>query len=357
MPHCRERYIALVTHGPKGLPGVLILWGLRPLSCLFGRIVALRSRLYHTGWIPSHRAGVPVISVGNLAVGGTGKTPVVDALVKQLIKRGLRVAVVSRGYGGSFKGKSGRVTPAGGEVSTPEVAGDEPFLLALKNPDACVYVARKRRFGVAAAEADGAECIVLDDAFQHLAVARDLDVVLLDARNPFGNGLLLPAGLLREPRSALKRADLLILTHSAERDDSLLKESATTVRCRHRLAGSLIDAEGCSVPWSQVAGSRCLAFAGIARPDDFFLALQGKGCVLLQAWPLADHQKYDPALLKRISKASQAADFILTTEKDAVKLKGAGFPRPCLTVPLELAFEQVEILEKSLDKVLQSSAR
>jgi len=357
MSHCRERYIALSMHGPKGLPGSLILCGLRPLSTLFGLIVALRSWLYRIGWLPRYKAGVPVISVGNLTVGGTGKTPVVDALVKQLLKRGMQVAVVSRGYRGSFKGESGRVTPVGdGELATPEAAGDEPFLLALKNPAARVYVARKRRFGVAAAEADGAECIVLDDAFQHLAVARDLDVVLLDARNPFGNGLLLPAGLLREPRSALKRADLLILTHSDELGDSLLKESAT-VRCRHRLADHLLNAEGCSVPWSEVVGSRCLAFAGIARPDDFFRGLQTKGCDLLQSWPLADHQEYDPDLLQRISKASQNVAFILTTEKDAVKLRGIGFPKPCLTVPLELEFEQVEILEKLLDDLLQRYAK
>jgi tetraacyldisaccharide 4'-kinase len=111
------------------------------------------------------------------------------------------------------------------------------------------------------------------------------------------------------------------------------------------------------VPWSQVAGSRCLAFAGIARPDDFFLELRGKGCDLLHALPLADHQEYDPDLLKRISKASQNVDFILTTEKDAVKLKGIGFPKPCLTVPLELEFEQFEIIEKLLDNLLQSYAK
>ena len=353
MSQCRGRYVRLISHGPAGLPGHLLFWGLYPFSLVYDLIVSLRSFLYRTHCFASFRAGVPVISVGNLTVGGTGKTPVVDALVKQLIKRGLKVAIVSRGYGGTFNGRFGRVTPAGdGDVLTAEAAGDEPFLLAMKNPDVSVYVARKRRFGVAAAEAAGAECIVLDDAFQHLAVQRDLDVVLLDARNPFGNGCLLPAGLLREPRRALKRADLIIQTHSEAMTTSLLKD-VETVRCQHRLADYLVNAEGHSVPWSQIVGRRCLAFAGIARPDDFFSKLRDNGCDLSETLPLADHQEYGPDVLKHINQASQGADYLLTTEKDAVKLQGADFPKPCLTVPLVLDFEHLEKIEKLIDNVLE----
>ena len=353
MSKYRQRYINLTTHGPTGLTSQLIFWGLQPFSFLFGLIVSLRSYLYRSRCLPSYKSGVPVISVGNLTVGGTGKTPVVDTLVKQLIKRGKKVAVVSRGYRGSFNGKAGRVSSLGeGDVVDPEAAGDEPFLLAMKNPDASVYVARKRRFGVVAAEADGAECVVLDDAFQHLAVQRDLDIVLLDARNPFGNGCLLPAGLLREPRRALKRADLLIQTHSASVGSSLLTGSET-ICCRHRLADYLLDAEGQCVPWDQIAGRRCLAFAGIARPDDFFSKLRDKGCDLLEAWPLSDHQEYGPDLLERISRMSQDVDFLLTTEKDAVKLQGVAFPKPYLIVPLDLDFEGFEVIEKALDELLR----
>ena len=233
---------------------------------------------------------------------------------------------------------------------TPEAAGDEPFLLAMKNPEVCVYVARKRRFGVAAAEADGAECVVLDDAFQHLAVQRDLDIVLLDARSPFGNGSLLPAGRLREPRRALKRADLVILTHSDAMGNSRFDEREA-LRCRHRLADALLNNEGQYVPWTQVAGRPCLAFAGIARPDDFFVKLRDRGCDLRETLSLADHQEYDPHLLKRISEASKDVEFLLTTEKDAVKLKGSVFPKPLLAVPLILDFENFEIIEILLDKL------
>lgn len=353
MSQYRERYIALMLHGPKEFSEYLLFLGLWPLSCLYGLVVSFRKFMYRIGWLASYRAAVPVISVGNLSIGGTGKTPVVDALVKQLVRRGLKVGVVSRGYRGAYLGNSGRVTPAGGgEVLTPEAAGDEPYLLAMKNPDARVYVARKRRFGVVAAEADGAECIVLDDAFQHLAVQRDLDIVLLDARNPFGNGCLLPAGFLREPAQALQRADLLIQTHSDEVDNSPLRVSET-VRCRHRFAEYLIDAKGKNIPWEQIIGRRCLAFAGIARPDDFFVKLRDRGCDLHDAWALADHQEYGPDLLNRINKASQNVDFLLTTEKDAVKLQGNVFAKPCLIVPLELDFEPVGVIEKSLDNLLK----
>ncbi len=355
MSQYRERYINLISHGPVGLSDQLLFWGLWPLSLLFRLIVSLRNFLYYNQWLPIYRATVPVISVGNLTVGGTGKTPVADVLVKQLIKRGKKVAVVSRGYGGTFNGRFGRVTPAGGgDALTPESAGDEPFLLALRNPGASVYIARKRRFGVAAAEADGADCIVLDDAFQHQAVHRDLNIVLLDGRNPFGNGSLLPAGLLREPQKALKRADLLILTHSDEMSDPVFSEQGA-IHCRHRLADHLLDAEGCHLSWAQLSGRRCLAFAGIARPDDFFTKLRALGCDLIETLSFADHQAYGPDELKYISACSQDIDFLLTTEKDAVKLQGAVFPKPCLIVPLELHFEEVGAIERALDNLSRVS--
>ena len=351
MSQCRERYIALLNNGPQGAAAHLLFRALWLCSLCYALVIVLRSFCYRQRWFRSYRAGVPVISVGNLTAGGTGKTPVVDALVKRLVKRGKKVAVVSRGYGGTFNGKFGRVSPVGGGAAlSPEAAGDEPFLLASRNPEARVYIARKRRFGVAAAEADGVECIVLDDAFQHLAVQRDLDIVLLDARNPFGNGSLLPAGLLREPRRALRRADLLILTHSEAPEHSVFKEP-DALRCRHRLADHLLNAEGLRLPWSHVAGRRCLAFAGIAHPTDFFAKLRSMGCDQLETLSFVDHQAYGDDELRRINEASVDVDFLLTTEKDAVKLQGAPFAKPCLTIPLELEFEHAEAIDNALERL------
>jgi tetraacyldisaccharide 4'-kinase len=345
----RNFYLQLMAKGPVNFWGWLVLFVLWPLSCLYGLVIWLRGYAYSLGVKRVYRAPVPVVSVGNLAVGGTGKTPVVDALVKNLTARGRNVAVVSRGYKGSFVGESCLVAPDKGV--TAEEAGDEPFLLAIKNPDARVYVARKRKHGVAAAVVDGADCIVLDDAFQHLAVVRDLDIVLLDARNPFGNGCLLPAGLLREHPQALNRADLLILTHCATKEINPFDDKKS-VQCSHRFANYLLDAEGNRLLWSQVTGKRCLAFAGIAHPEDFFSKLRDKGCLLRETLALADHQDFGSETLARIITASQDVDFLLTTEKDAVKLAGVSFPKPCLSVPLELEFKDFEPVERLVDSML-----
>ena len=346
----RKFYLQLIARGPVSFWGWLVLFVLWPVSCLYGVVIWLRGYAYGLGLMGVYRAPVPVVSVGNLAVGGTGKTPVVDSLVKNLLARGRNVAVVSRGYKGSFVGDFCLVCPDHG-VTAAET-GDEPFLLAIKNPGARVYVSRKRKHGVAAAVADGADCVVLDDAFQHLAVARDLDLVLLDARNPFGNGCLLPAGLLRESPKSLNRSDVLIMTH-CESIESNLPDFGKSVQCSHRLVDYLLDAEGQRLSWSQVSGRPCLAFAGIANPEDFFLKLRDKGCNLLDAWPLADHQEFDDEIVRRISVASQDVEFLLTTEKDAVKLKGISFPKPCLSVPLELEFNDFDAIEQLLDTMLK----
>ncbi|MEJ2525029.1 MAG: tetraacyldisaccharide 4'-kinase [Desulfuromonadales bacterium] len=366
----RAFYLRMTVQGPDSLPAWLIFSALYPFSLLYGLIVVLRRTLYAWGLLSRYRAKVPVISVGNLTVGGTGKTPVVDALVKELLGRGKAVAVVSRGYRGRFAGRWARVIGEGTDaLQSAAEAGDEPFLLAMRNPAARVYVARERRFGVMAAEADGAEVIVLDDAFQHLAVARDLDIVLLDARRPFGNGALLPAGSMREPRQTLQLAGQVILTHAEDNDQArkldhssvqckhrLAKDNDQTrnldlssVQCQHRLAEALVDLQGQTISWDQVKGRPCLAFAGIARAEDFFDDLRAAGCQLVATMPLDDHQDYDQDTLARIRATSANAEYLLTTEKDAVKLQDVTFAVPCLAVPLTVAFENFAELTERLD--------
>ena len=205
----------MASHGAQTSWEWLLFCLLLPLSLMYGLISWLRAVVYRQGWLPRYRARVPVISVGNLAVGGTGKTPVVDWLLKEAARQGKRVAVVSRGYGGSYKAKVGVVADGTGVCLSAAAAGDEPVLLARRNPGAIILVARKRAAGVAYATTRFAvDLVVLDDAFQHHAVERDLDLVLLDALRPFGNRWPLPAGLLREFPRALARADLLLLTRA-----------------------------------------------------------------------------------------------------------------------------------------------
>lgn len=354
MVRLRSFYIQLIEKGPSNFWGWVVFVGLWPFSLLYRIVMRARAQAYALGINSVYRSRVPVVSVGNITVGGTGKTPVVDVLVKYLLSRNRKVAVVSRGYKGSFQADWCRVNVYAGSETDPAETGDEPFLLAVKNPDASVYVARKRRHGVAAAEADGADCVLLDDAFQHLAVARDLDIVLLDARKPFGNGNLVPAGCLREPSSALKRAGLIVQTHSDNANTGLIA-GVEVVNCSHQFASHLLSLEGEQASWDQVLGSRCLAFAGIAHPEDFFQKLRVAGCDLLETLPLADHQEYSEEVVQTINQAGQEVDVFLTTEKDAVKLKGYGLKKPCFTVPLELEFSNFEKLAARLDAVLGDS--
>ncbi len=337
-------YRRLATNGPENSAEQLLLALLMPLGRLFGVIMALRVLLYRCGVWPIYRPPVPVISVGNLTVGGTGKTPVVDYLASFCLQRGRRVAVVSRGY--RSRGHGVRVVSAGnGALLDVRDCGDEPWLLAQRHPRLLVLVAKRRAAAVRhAVENLGAEVILLDDGFQHLAVARDCDVVLLDARRPFGNGRVLPAGLLRERPAALRRGQLFVLTR-AEADTPLPSLPGPTLRCRHRLASDVVSLAEQRLPMKQLADQKGLAFAGIAEPESFFGALAETGLQFTATLPFSDHAAYDSRDLARLVAAAQDTDYLITTEKDAVKLQGAALPRPCYRVGLELEWLEPGRLE------------
>lgn len=324
-----------------------VLWG---FSWVYLAGLVVHRGLYRLGVKPVYHATVPVISVGNLTVGGTGKTPMTDFLMKRLLRAGRRVAVVSRGYGGRFRGPWGLVADSEGRLlMTPDQCGDEPCLLAQRNPQAMVFVARRRALGVAAAVRAGAGIVLLDDGFQHRALHRDCDIVLLDARRPFGNGHLLPAGLLREPVKALKRSHLIVLAHDHGASLPQLPVTGPVLRCRHRFAGEVVSLEGERLTWAQLRGVKVLAFAGIARPEGFFAALREQGVHLSASLALADHQEYSRQVLNRLAEACHNAELMLTTEKDAVKLSAADLPLPCYRVPLELDFSNLEHLDQVLE--------
>lgn len=346
-------YRRLAVYGPRSLSERLVFALLLPLSWLYGAVMRLRSRLYTRGRLAAFRAPVPVISVGNLSVGGTGKTPVVDYLIRYCLSLNKRVAVVSRGYG-SDKGPALRVVCAGqGPLLPVGQAGDEPWLLARRNPEALVLVAPRRTDGVRhAVEAFGAEVVLLDDGFQHLAVARDFDLVLLDGRRPFGNGRVLPAGLLREPVSALKRGDLFLLTRCPDEPVSLPSLPGPVLRCRHRIAGQAVELNGAVRRLEELAGLRGVAFAGIAEPDSFFRELEACGLRLAETLSFSDHAHYDGPDLERLKQAAAEADYFVTTEKDAVKLSGKTLPLPCYQVPLQLEFLENGTLEHYLNPII-----
>lgn len=345
--------------GPENVAERFLWLLLYPLGFLYGVVGSLRAWSYRKGLREVYRAPVPVVSIGNLTVGGTGKTPTVDVVVRILLKHGAKVAVVSRGYGSSTKDGVVIVSDgAGGALPSPRECGDEPYLLARRNPGAVVLVSPRRRLGIELALSRfGAEVIVLDDGFQHLTVARDLDIVLLDARRPFGNGSLLPAGLLRELPAALRRGNLFILTRCIGDDKFVYPLPGPLLCSRHHLSSRFLCLDGTLIPAGDLVGRRAVAFAGIAAPEHFFSGLRDLGLDLIATLVYPDHAEYDAGRLAELAQAAIGADFFVTTEKDGVKLRPAQLPLPCYQAPLDLVIEPAETLALQLHALVRKDEK
>ena len=316
------------------------LW---PAETLFGALVRLRGLAYDRRWLAVARAPAPVISVGNVAVGGAGKTPVTHAIATRLAARGRRVAILSRGYGAVRTDP--RIVADGERVLLgAEEGGDEPVLLARRLPGVRVLCGPRRAELAAMATGPlGADALLLDDGFQHRALARDLDVVVLDAANPFGNAHLLPVGPNREPRRALRRAGLVWLSRVDQATPEQLERLRVLafrytergpVESRHApldlLDGTLTRSRGLAA----ARGKRVLLLSGLARPGAFRTTVEGLGAEVVAERRHADHHRFTAADLDAARAAADAAraELILTTEKDAVRLPAAWADEPRLAV-------------------------
>ena len=341
-------------------------WLLAPVSWCYGAGVRSRVWWYQRGGGRVHTLGRPVVSVGNLTVGGTGKTPLVIALGEALLARGVDVAVLSRGYGGGLERVGGLVSDGSGRrpLDWP-AAGDEPALIARRLPRAAVIVGRDRvsawsRFG----RARPPGVCLLDDGFQHLAIARDEDLLVLDATESYADAALLPRGRLREPLNALARASAVVVTRvdqaapgAVDAIEALVRRVRSDVPlfyARFALSGLAAVGAGGAAPLDRLAGARVVAVAGIGRFESFVALLERAGAKVVAAMRFRDHYPYRCADVDAVRARcrSVGADFAVTTEKDAVKQEAQVAPGDTVwAVRMDVRVEDASAWSAWIDRV------
>lgn len=337
LDRCLDLIVGLLNHTSCTRPaalhpdGPVPQWLLAALAASYGVVARARTALYRCGWLPSRKLPRRVVSVGNVTVGGTGKTPVVIALVERLLARGLRVAVLSRGYRRRSREPKLLVSDGRTILAGPAEAGDEPYLIAARCPRAVVAVGPDRyQLGRWVLERHPVDCFVLDDGFQHLAVHRDADLLLVDASDPAGLQALLPAGRLREPLAAASRATAVLLTRADVGDwrditETIERATGRSVRpilSRFRAEMLVHVATGEARPLDRLAERRLLAFSGIGHPASFRALLEQLGGRVEGEVVFADHHDYTLSDLEAVRARARlnGAELIVTTEKDAGKV-------------------------------------
>lgn len=308
---------------------------LTPAAVLFGVGTRIRRRLHETGPLRTTRMPVPVIAIGNLTLGGTGKTPLAIWITQTLVNQGAAPAIVTRGYGARAGSAPRRVRAA------DPCESDEARLLAGRFPSLPVIAGRDRVAGIRLAMDSGAGVIVLDDAFQHLAVARDLDILLLDPRVPYPTGRTLPAGPMREPWSAATRADLYVVVDGPTtpspngREPIRARRQATSLR----LGGDVIDSP------KTLQGRPVFLLSGIGQPAGFRALVEAQGASVVGETHYSDHHRFRPDEVReaQVAARGRGAEHLVVTEKDAIRLPSTTLADPFVAVlEIGLVFDEGE---------------
>jgi tetraacyldisaccharide 4'-kinase len=297
------------------------------LSIVYGAAVRLRLVLYNAGVLKTKKLPCKVVSVGNITAGGSGKTPMTMHIALTLKKMGLRVVILTRGYRRAGRGYA-VVSDGERTFLGPEEAGDEPYLMAQRLSHIPVIVGKDRvKSGRRAVSNFSPDVIVLDDGFQHIRLFRDLNILLVDSRRGFGNSFLLPRGILREPVSALERADLVMVKvdgppYEPPEGPFVRELKKPVMRFSYRTKGVLDINDNVEREPGYLSSKRVVALSGIAEPASFLETLEEAGAVIVNTLIYPDHHRYTPSDIERIVEEARLADadLVATTEKDAVKL-------------------------------------
>jgi len=329
------------------------------LSLLYNAIIRLRNTCYWFHIFTRRELPCPVISVGNITLGGTGKTPAVIQIAGLMHAKKRHPVVISRGYGRKDETEFMVVSNGRSILVDARTGGDEPLLIALKLPGVPVVVGRNRfRAGLEAIRQFAPDIAVLDDGFQHIQLRRTLDLVLVDARDPFGNGRLFPAGILREPIGSLKRAHAVLITNSGTAGDvkalkdAIKRNTNARIFTSHPAPLDLMDCSSSETkPLSALNGSKVLAFSGIARPGSFTSLLRSLGAIIAGECTYPDHHEFTRSDLAEIFRkaADEKVTMIVTTEKDAIRLRDIR-PGGIWALRIELAMDEREAWEDFLLK-------
>lgn len=324
---------------------------LAPLAWLYGGVIRLRNRRFERTAGAVQTVDVPVVSVGNITVGGTGKTPLVIEIVRRLQALGRQPAVLTRGY---------KAAPGQSADEVREYAAAVAGLDVVVDPD---RVAGARR----AVRELGADCLVLDDGFQHRRLGRDLDVVLIDALAPFGGGYLLPAGRLREPLASLARADVLVITRAnqasadeVQRIEETLRKHAPEVPVVRAevVPDALVGLHGAAAPLTTLRGQRVVAAAGIGNPQTFLRLVESLGATRVAGHTCDDHHHYGPADVRLLERAVRAnkANCVVTTRKDWVKLRAywSDAAPPLWRLDIRARLPEQSVLDQRLRELVEA---